>query len=152
MRRLILVVVAVGMVMIPSNAGATGARDYAKGSGSVFTGAETSSFSFNAWSDPANFDAEGSMKFESGGTTYYASVTCLRVLGNAADMWGDVTHTSGAPALTFVDQIRFRVFDGDPTGLPDTIIPTANADGPPLCTDPVGQFPLTRGEITVYDE
>jgi hypothetical protein len=84
-----------------------------------------------------------------------AKVDCLRVVGNTADMTGEITKSTGL-FTTFGffdvgDEIAFEVKDLDPlpdeiVGQPTTVDCNFSADTTP------GAFSITRGNITVHDE
>ncbi len=147
-----------GMVFATGVAQAAGPKDYAKGSGTAaqlfMSQLFEFSFSFNAWSDPANNDPQGTMKLEFRGATYYATVTCLSVLGQHATIWGDIQKISGDDFFQgAADGIRFSVTDSRLPAVADSIDFTLTTDsvGAGQCLAFPGENPTT-GNITVIDE
>jgi hypothetical protein len=156
MRRLIYAVV-LGLVVTTGVAQAAGPKDYAKGSGVAFTGAE---FSFNAESDPAGGSPKGTMRFHRetpfGLVDIVADVTCMSVIGTPgggglALIGGDVLKSTGYP----FDGLFFYVRDsGQPGGADDAFHAEGLTDGPreDACQ---ASFPgelIQSGDITVIDE
>ena len=155
MKRLFVLLSTAVVFLVPSGVtSAAGPKDYAKGSGVQFAGAPGErTFSFNAWSDPANNDPQGSMKFAlASGLTITAEVTCLSVIGRTAAIWGDITKVSGG--TTSADGIFFWVRDSGDPSRPDTFSEflTAESVRAGQCTANTGLFPIDHGDITVLDE
>ena len=154
-----LVLTAAGLLTLPAMAGA--GNDVARGSG-VATSSFPEQFSFNAQSNFNGSGASGNVTFTDTdfdpNLTIRGRVTCLQVIGDTAQMSGDITDISGSGAQFFTTARSFilrAVDSGKFASAADQVgyvISSALPPPPPTCIV-FAPFisPIFSGEIVIKD-
>ena len=156
-RVMALAVVAASLLAAPAVAGAQ--NDVAKGNGTA-SFSSFSQFSFNAQSNFNGTGASGNATFTNPNAdpnqVIKGRVTCLSVIGNQANISGEVIDVQGFTFPTTIQSFTITALDSGKFGTtPDAVSYTfssAPPPPPPTCTAfTFTPIPIFDGEITIKD-